>query len=102
VLCRRGESLNTAPDLGAYLEEVAAMTDFPMISPLSDLELDAVTGGNNNYYVQIRQNARGGDSTARGGNGGTATTGTGAATGGVGGAATAAAGGAGGMNTITV
>jgi len=81
------------------------MTDFPMISPLSDLELDAVTGGNyyyNNYYVHIRQNARGGDSTALGGNGGTATTGTGAATGGAGGAATSGVGGAGGMNTITV
>jgi len=80
------------------------MTDFPMISPLSDLELDAVTGGNNNYYVQIRQNARGGDSTALGGNGGNATTGTGVgvATGGVGGVATAAAGGAGGRNMITV
>ncbi len=78
------------------------MTDFPMISPLSDLELDAVTGGNNNYYVKIRQNARGGDSTALGGNGGNATTGTGAATGGAGGAATSGVGGAGGTNTITV
>jgi len=79
------------------------MTDFPMISPLSDLELDAVTGGNyNTYYVHIRQNARGGDSTAQGGSGGNATATTGAATGGVGGAAAAAAGGAGGTNMITV
>jgi len=80
------------------------MTDFPMISPLSDLELDAVTGGNYNYCVHIRQNARGGDSTALGGNGGNANaTGVGGvATGGVGGVATAAAGGAGGTNTITV
>jgi hypothetical protein len=73
------------------------MAEFPMISPLSDLELDAVTGGNRS----IRQNARGGDSVSYGGNGGDATTtGVGAATGGAGGASTSAAGGIGGTNTI--
>jgi len=77
------------------------MTDFPMISPLSDSELDAVTGGTFGRLVSIRQNARGGDSVSFGGNGGNATAGTGAATGGVGGASTAAAGGAGGSNTVT-
>jgi hypothetical protein len=82
------------------------MADFPMISPLSDLELDAVTGGTggNPFHpndTSIRQNARGGDSISVGGNGGAANASTGAATGGVGGASTAAAGGAGGTNTIT-
>jgi hypothetical protein len=77
------------------MEELVVMADFPMISPLSDAELDAVAGG-----LRIRQNARGGDSIAIGGNGGNATGGL-LATGGIGGAATAAAGGLGGDNTIT-
>jgi hypothetical protein len=68
-----------------------------MISPLSDLELDAVTGGNRS----IRQNARGGDSVSVGGNGGDATASTGAATGGIGGVSGSAVGGAGGRNNIT-
>ena len=81
------------------------MTDFPTISPLSDSELDAVTGGTNNTggtdSRSLRQKARGGDSVSSGGNGGNATAGVGAATGGVGGASTAAAGGAGGSNMFT-
>jgi len=79
------------------------MTDFLMISPLCDFELDAVTGGNNNYYVQIRQNAKGRDIIVSGANGvSVAMSGVGgAARSGVGGVATAAAGGAGGTNTIT-
>ena len=84
------------------------MADFPMISPLSDTELDAVTGGTTDgggtasgRITRIRQNARGGDSISVGGNGGAANATTGAATGGVGGASTAAAGGIGGTNTIT-
>jgi hypothetical protein len=84
------------------------MADFPMISPLSDAELDAVTGGNRSRTsstsssgTSIRQNARGGDSIAVGGKGGDATTtGAGAATGGAGGVAGSAVGGAGGTNTI--
>jgi hypothetical protein len=97
-----GESVNTPPgSRGFNLEEVVVMTDFPMISPLSDTELDAVTGGTT-AGIHIRQNARGGDSISYGGNGGAATTtGAGAATGGAGGASTAAIGGAGGHNTIT-
>ena len=51
--------------------------------------------------LRIRQNARGGDSIAVGGDGGNASAGTGAATGGVGGVATSGVGGAGGTNTIT-
>ncbi len=94
-----------APDHGAYLEKVVVMNDYLMITPLSDLELDAVTGGTygNTYNrtFNIRQNARGGDSVAFGGNGGNATTsGVGAAVGGVGGVATSGVGGAGGTNTI--
>ncbi len=86
------------------------MTDFLMIFPLCDFELDAVTGGNNNYYVQIRQNAKGRDIIVSGANGvsvamsGVAMSGvamSGVARSGVGGVATAAAGGAGGTNTIT-
>jgi hypothetical protein len=90
------------------------MTDSPMISPLSDSELDAVTGGGRHYSRttggttgggtagrSIIQNARGGDSISTGGAGGNASASTGAATGGVGGASTAAAGGIGGTNTIT-
>jgi hypothetical protein len=84
------------------------MANFPMISPLSDLELDAVTGGTggNPFHpndTSIRQNARGGDSVSYGGNGGAATASGvgGTALGGAGGASTAAAGGIGGTNTIT-
>ncbi len=81
------------------------MTDFLMIFPLCDFELDAVTGGNNNYYVQIRQNAKGRDIIVSGANGvSVAMSGvamSGVARSGVGGVATAAAGGAGGTNTIT-
>jgi len=89
------------------------MADFPMISPLSDAELDAVTGGTDGggdggggttpsgRITRIRQNARGGDSISVGGDGGAANATTGAALGGIGGASTAAAGGAGGTNTIT-
>jgi hypothetical protein len=78
------------------------MTDFPMISPLSDAELDAVAGGNLSS-IHIRQNARGGDSVSYGGNGGDATASGvgGVATGGAGGVSTAGAGGIGGKNTIT-
>jgi hypothetical protein len=76
------------------------MADFPMISPLSDTELDAVSGGNP-PSIHIRQNARGGDSVSFGGNGGAATASTGAALGGIGGASTAGAGGAGGTNTVS-
>lgn len=78
------------------------MTNYPMITPLSDLELDAVTGGNDTYNrtFNIRQNARGGDSLSSGGNGGAANATTGAATGGAGGASMSAAGGLGGMNSI--
>jgi hypothetical protein len=73
------------------------------ISPLSDAELDVVAGGNwPRPNIYIRQNARGGDSIAQGGNGGNATaSGVGAATGGAGGVATSGVGGAGGTNTIT-
>jgi len=76
------------------------MTNFPMISPLSDTELDAVTGG---CLVGAYQNAKGHDMIvlSQGGNGGNATAGTGAATGGAGGASTAAAGGIGGTNRVT-
>ena len=87
------------------------MADFPMISPLSDTELNAVTGGTggttdgggtaSGRITRIRQNARGGDSISVGGDGGAANATTGAALGGIGGASTAAAGGAGGTNTIT-
>jgi hypothetical protein len=79
------------------------MADYPMISPLSDSELDAVTGGGpgrggppRSNHGPISQSANGGNSTATGGNGG-----AGGLTGGAGGAATAVAGGAGGTNTIT-
>jgi hypothetical protein len=80
------------------MEELVVMADFPMISPLSDADLDAVAGG-----LRIRQNARGGDSIAWGGNGGDATAAGvgGVATGGAGGLATSAVGGVGGTNTIT-
>jgi hypothetical protein len=85
------------------------MTDFPMISSLSDLELDAVTGGNGGSQfhpcgcsgTSIEQSANGGNSSSTGGNGGNATAGTGAATGGVGGVSTSGAGGIGGTNTYT-
>ena len=59
------------------------MTDVPMISLLSDDELDAVTGGT----YRVRQNARGGDSIAFARRGGDAT-----ATSGAGGTATATGG----------
>ena len=80
------------------------MSDVPMISLLSDDELDAVTGGN--LRVSVRQNARGGDSVAFAGRGGDAEAtsgagGTATATGGVGGFAESGPGGAGGTNTIT-
>ncbi len=73
------------------------MDDLSLIFPLNDTDLDVVTGGA--LADSIRQNARGGDSVAFGGNGGNATGGL-TATGGAGGLATAAAGGAGGSNTI--
>ena len=93
-----------------YLEETVDMADFPTISPLSDTELDAVTGGTTDgggttsgRITRIRQNARGGDSISAGGNGGTASAigAAGVATGGAGGVSTAAVGGAGGVNTVT-
>jgi len=91
------------------------MADFPMISPLSDAELDAVTGGTDgggdggggttpsDRITRIRQNARGGDSISFGGNGGNATASGvgGVATGGAGGVSGSAVGGAGGTNSIT-
>ena len=89
------------------------MADFPMISPLSDAELDAVTGGTggttdgggtaSGRITRIRQNARGGDSISFGGNGGNATASGvgGVATGGAGGVSGSAVGGAGGTNSIT-
>jgi hypothetical protein len=86
------------------------MTDFPMISPLSDLELDAVTGGNGGSQsgcntccsgTSISQEANGGNSSSTGGNGGNACASGGAATGGVGGVSTSGAGGVGGTNTYT-
>ncbi len=82
------------------------MTNYSTITLLFDVELDAVTGGNDgntyNRTFNIRQNARGGDSLSSGGNGGHATASGlgGVATGGIGGAATSGAGGAGGSNTI--
>ena len=81
------------------------MPDFSTLSPLSDAELDAVTGGYDfSFHVRIDQNARGGDSLAAGGDGGNARAEGlgGTATGGVGGTATSAAGGAGGSNSISV
>ncbi len=75
-----------------------------LIIELREAELDEVSGGQISFSgaaFSIRQNARGGDSIAVGGEGGDATTGAGVATGGAGGAATAAAGGAGGTNIIT-
>jgi hypothetical protein len=89
------------------------MADFPMISPLSDAELDAVSGGveeisgSGSSIIRILQNSRVGiDSIVRGNNGtATTTTSAGSANAGVsaavGGAATAAAGGIGGTNLIT-
>ena len=80
------------------------MADFPTISPLSDTELDAVTGGTYSTSYNIRQNARGGDSVSFGGNGGTATASgvAGAATGGAGGASVSGIGGTGGANNVTL
>jgi len=67
------------------------MTNFPMISPLSDTELDAVTGG---CLVGAYQNAKGHDMIVRGANGvSVATKGAGGvAMSGVGGAATSSMG----------
>jgi hypothetical protein len=84
------------------------MTSSPMISPLSDLELDAVTGGSRGrggggFRFDVRQNARGGDSIAIGGNGGNATATGGLvniAIGGFGGFAISGPGGNGGTNVI--
>ena len=75
------------------------MSDFSTLSPLSDAELDAVTGGYGSS-ISVLQNARGGDSIACAGNGGNATTTGGTATGGAGGVATSGIGGAGGANLI--
>ena len=71
------------------------MTDFLMISPLCDSELDAVTGGSLIPILCIRQNAKGRDIIVSGANG------VSVATSGVGGAARSGGGGAGGTNTIT-
>jgi hypothetical protein len=68
------------------------MADVPMISPLSDAELDAVTGGVGSV---IRQDTPGLTVVATGSPGVSVVP-----TGGVGGTSTAAAGGAGGTNTI--
>ena len=91
------------------------MSDFSTLSPLSDAELDAVTGGvavgspsstDFSVHVRIDQNANGGFSLAAGGDGGNARAEGllvgGTATGGVGGNATSSTGGAGGTNGITV
>jgi hypothetical protein len=77
------------------------MSDVPMISLLSDDELDAVTGGG----LSVRQNARGGNSVAIARRGGDAEAeagdfGSADATGGIGGFAESGPGGAGGTNTI--
>ncbi len=74
-----------------------------LIIELAEADLDEVYGGRMNFSgaaFSIRQNARGGDSTAVGGNGGDARATTGAATGGAGGVATSAVGGAGGDNSV--
>jgi hypothetical protein len=106
----KGREPKHSPDPRGLTGELVTMADFPMISPLADAEIDAVTGGNRRSSstsssgstgTSIRQNARGGDSISYGGNGGAANATTGAATGGAGGASTAAAGGIGGTNTIT-
>ena len=77
-----------------------------LIIELREAELDEVYGGQisfSNATFNIRQNARGGDSLAAGGNGGSATAGAlGIATGGIGGAATSGDGGSGGFNSIEV
>ena len=77
------------------------------IIELREAELDEVSGGQISFAgatFSIRQNARGGDSIAVGGNGGSATAGALglAATGGEGGAATSSFGGFGGFNGIFV
>ena len=77
-----------------------------LIIELREAELDEVYGGQIDFSgatFNIRQRARGGDSLAAGGNGGSADAGLlGAATGGAGGAAASAAGGSGGFNSIDV
>ena len=77
-----------------------------LIIELPEAELDEVYGGLINFagaIFSIRQNARGGDSIAFGGNGGSATAGAGGtATGGAGGAAVSGLGGAGGVNIIEI
>jgi hypothetical protein len=82
------------------------MSDVPMISLLSDDELDAVTGGGN-LRVRVWQNASGGSSFAFAGRGGPAEAesgagGTATATGGAGGSATSGPGGAGGIATADI
>ena len=75
-----------------------------LIIELREAELDEVSGGQISFAgatFSIRQNARGGDSIAFGGNGGDASGGT-ASTGGAGGVATSGAGGFGGFNDIDV
>ena len=77
-----------------------------LIIELREAELDEVSGGQIDFSgatFNIRQRARGGDSLAAGGNGGSADAGAlGAATGGAGGVATSGAGGFGGENEIDV
>jgi hypothetical protein len=92
-------SRRLAPSQGRDLME--------LIIELPEAAFDEVYGGvhfsghTDSSRPSIRQNARGGDSVAVGGDGGDAfVAGTGPATGGAGGAATAGAGGAGGTNTI--
>ena len=78
-----------------------------LIIELREAELDEVYGGQISFAgaaFSIRQNARGGDSIAVGGNGGSAdASGAGStAFGGIGGAAASGAGGFGGGNLILV
>jgi len=86
------------------------MVDHPIVTLLSDTELDVVTGGGKRFGFYIRQNAQGLDGVAFGANGADRdnaisivtdnASGVGAAIAGVGGVATSRPGGNGGTNTI--
>jgi len=78
------------------------VVDHPMVTLLSDTELDVVTGGGKRFGFYIRQNARGLDRVAFGANGADRdnASGVGAAIAGVGGVATSGPSGNGGTNTI--
>ena len=105
VLCRADESSTRRSR--AHSGVVVVMTDVPMISLLSDDELDAVMGGDGRLFARIFQNTRGLDNIVdvvrhgRSARSAAARHGVSIAIAGASGAARSSAGGDGGTNTIT-